>query len=1355
MKRKQQIYNIGLDIGTNSVGWAVLDQNNEIIKFKKRNMWGACLFDTAEAAADRRLHRGSRRRYNRRRERIQWLDTFFLDDVLKVDPVFKKRIKDISFLDREDKKAIVGKQIQYNLFEDDCYTDKEYFKQYPSVYHLRQMLCEEKEKQDPRLIYLALHHIIKYRGNFLYEGQNFTINDSQTILQKLELLFQELENYDIWMNDNQVYKMIEIFKERKSRTLKASYLQELDSMYTGKQYKAIFKLLLGLKAPIGDIFNETILDENDKKLTIQLSDVKYTEDKEKYEERLEGKMQIVNIAHEIYSWIELQEILGGESSISQAMIKKYKDHKRDLKGLKEIFLAYLSKQEYNEFFKNKDKKKIHYNAYVHNSGTVNQEVINKKIEQIIKKIIHKTWGIEVKDKIENVGEVDETVLTFLQKAKESKLLPKQTSTDNGVIPYQLHLQELEMILTNQMQYYPSLKENYEKLCLLVTFRMPYYIGPISPKQTSFSWAIRQKGMENERITPWNLKKVIDMDASAMEFIRRMTNTCTYLIQEDVLPKKSLYIAKYELFNELNKIRVNGKLLDTKTKMRIYKEIFLRKKKVTIKDIENFYQCEGIAVTEIKGMQKEVEFASSLEPWIDFITIFDEINHMNIAMIEDIILWLTVFEDTKICETKIKKEYTNITEKQVKDILKLKPKYKGWSRLSKKLLVDIKSETGHCILEVLEFSNDNFMQIINDKTLGFDKQLEEAMKQYKYTFTKEMLAELQGSPAIKRGIWQSLKIVEEITKVMKHEPKNIFVEFAREEGEKQRTTNRSKKLEEIYKTIKKEVSLYNETIAKELTGRNDLDQEKVYLYFLQMGKCMYTGKPLSIDNLSLYEVDHIIPRYLKKDDSIHNKVLVLKKENQRKSDDIVLKPEIINNQKNYWKKLKENGLISSLKYENLTRTHYPERMIEGFINRQLVETRQISKQVVKIMSDIFPSINVMPVRAPLISEFRKKHNIYKLREVNDYHHAHDAYIIALLGNYMIRRFPNIYQGKFNNFKEEFVNNSIVNNNYSMVLASMNKISYFAETGEVIWDPSKMKTIKKIFYYKDCYITKKLEPQTGKLFDVTVLPGDKQCDKGKTVAKVPVNKYRKDVKKYGGFSGLQNAYYYLVSYHKKKELESRIIGIPIYISMLGQEKEVAYLKMILKTKEIKILSNKIYKNQLILWKGQLHYLVGPEEVVNARQLTLDKEHTRILYENRKMIESIHYQEVDSNALNQVYDYILAKYENFYKTYASTINKFVTFREKFYSLPPRNKIHFIIQMLNISQAKSPSLNINFKSKIGLTDKEIKVLELPTDLFKERENRKNGKKLLGKDIVFIHQSITGMYQKEVSYELKNIDDN
>ena len=44
-------YSIGLDIGTNSVGWAVVDENCQLVKKNGYTLWGVRLFDEANDAS--------------------------------------------------------------------------------------------------------------------------------------------------------------------------------------------------------------------------------------------------------------------------------------------------------------------------------------------------------------------------------------------------------------------------------------------------------------------------------------------------------------------------------------------------------------------------------------------------------------------------------------------------------------------------------------------------------------------------------------------------------------------------------------------------------------------------------------------------------------------------------------------------------------------------------------------------------------------------------------------------------------------------------------------------------------------------------------------------------------------------------------------------------------------------------------------------------------------------------------------------------------------------------------------------------------------------------------------------------
>ena len=108
-------YYIGIDMGTNSVGWAVTDLMYNIIRKKGKDMWGAELFKEAETAQARRKFRTSRRRNSRDVARRGILRELFADEVNKVDAGFFQRLDDSKYFP-EDKTAeicIVCKQKFY------------------------------------------------------------------------------------------------------------------------------------------------------------------------------------------------------------------------------------------------------------------------------------------------------------------------------------------------------------------------------------------------------------------------------------------------------------------------------------------------------------------------------------------------------------------------------------------------------------------------------------------------------------------------------------------------------------------------------------------------------------------------------------------------------------------------------------------------------------------------------------------------------------------------------------------------------------------------------------------------------------------------------------------------------------------------------------------------------------------------------------------------------------------------------------------------------------------------------------------------------------------------------------------
>ncbi len=93
-------YTIGLDIGTNSVGYAVVKDDYTLVTKKmkvlgntdkkviKKNFWGVRLFEEGLTAEARRLSRTTRRRYTRRRKRLEELQKIFHGEMEKVDRNF-------------------------------------------------------------------------------------------------------------------------------------------------------------------------------------------------------------------------------------------------------------------------------------------------------------------------------------------------------------------------------------------------------------------------------------------------------------------------------------------------------------------------------------------------------------------------------------------------------------------------------------------------------------------------------------------------------------------------------------------------------------------------------------------------------------------------------------------------------------------------------------------------------------------------------------------------------------------------------------------------------------------------------------------------------------------------------------------------------------------------------------------------------------------------------------------------------------------------------------------------------------------------------------------------------------------
>lgn len=1362
-------YNIGLDIGTNSVGWAVTNQNGELLKFRRKNMWGARLFEEGKPAADCRVYRSTRRRYERRRQRIHLLQEMMESIILPIDDTFFIRLEE-AFLWKEDKKV----QKDYILFNDKDYSDSEFYKEYPTIYHLRNHLVETKEKADPRLIYLALHHMIKYRGNFLYQGQSLDMVGS--VQKAFQYLVGELrEQLEIEWEMGEHFDDIEAILKDKSigkKSKQEKIIAILTEQYGDKKYvKEITSAFFGYSFNLTVVMkNEDLVDESGKPMKVSFSDSKYEEMEVTLQDQLAEQFTIVEALKQIYSWITMADTLKGEKYLCKAMVEKYRVHKEELKELKKVFKQYLSTKEYSEFFrierKEKDKYLPCYTNYIKGTGRCSKEDLYKEIKRLL----------------DAVAKEDSVYQDILEKMDRGEYLSKQNEVTNSYIPFQLNEKEMEKIIDQQGEFYPELKENKDKIMKLLTFRIPYYVGPLNPQNDRFSWMEKKEGKEKEKIYPWNMEEIVDIDKTAEKFITRMTNFCTYLPEEKVVPKCSLLYSEYEVLQELNKIRINGKLIPLESKNKIIDEEFKKTKRITKQRLQKWLQRNQYGQTkiqdgsvnidektyEITGFQKEDEFASSLSSYIDFTRIFGEITEENRKMIEEIIYWLTVFEERDIVKRKIKQKYgEQVSDSQMKQILKLR--YIGWGKLSEKFLNGIRGTYKNekkTIMEILREhrGNLNLMQIINDKEMGF----KEIIKKYQKTLNGdedllELVEKLHGSPAIKRGIWQSMRIVDELIHIMGKEPKNIFIEFAREEGEKVRTSSRARQLQRCYEKLKEEISDYNEIKEherlekdlKEIKTQNRLDEEKVFLYYLQHGKSLYSGEELVIKDLDKYEVDHIIPQSVIKDDSIENKALVLKIENQEKGNGLV-PPKYRNQQKTVWKKLYDSGLMTKKKYDNLLKeTLGTEKDQKNFIRRQLVETRQIVKHVANLLQDYYKNATVVEIKAGLNSDlremftqetkddqgvFRENRDCYTLlksRILNDFHHAHDAYLTSIIGLYIKAAFPKMEEEiDYKDFKKYYGSDKNVNKKkFAYVLSKFQKSIPDRETGEILWDGSrKLEYIKKIFGYRDCIITKKLEENTGAFYNETIYPksGDKENTK-----LVPLKKGL-DVKKYGGYQGGEAAYFVLVSYQDKKKKKVVLQGIPIITAKQIDKQNLQledYLKDVLGVTELDVIKRKVQKNQLIEIDGSRFYLTAAKEVVNAKQFIFDGKHQNLMRTvciiDKENYSNYNLKELEKS-MNDLYAYYKEKIQTQYKEYQSIVEK-IDQSGVFQNIEcdtiedVKQKGQFLRELLKITKANPECANLKKFDGKKLAD---------------RMGRKGGY-TIKPGTTFIEQSVTGLYER------------
>ena len=918
----------------------------------------------------------------------------------------------------------------------------------------------------------------------------------------------------------------------------------------------------------------------------------------------------------------------------------------------------------------------------------------------------------------------------------------------------------------------------EKLIKMLEFRIPYYVGPLNTSHNvdngGFAWAVRKA---SGRVTPWNFDDKIDREKSAAAFIKNLTNKCTYLLGEDVLPKSSLLYSEFMLLNELNNVRIDGKPLETKVKAHLIKAVFKQDhKKMTKNRIEQFLKDNNYIPEkhkpEITGLDGEIK--NDLASYRDMVRILG--NNFDLSMAEEIITDITIFGESKkmLRETLRKKFASCLDDEAIKKLSKLR--YRDWGRLSKKLLNGIDGcdkagdGTSVTIIEAMRDFSYNLMELLGDRFLFMERiqEINDKLTEGQIVNPHDIIDDLALSPAVKRAVWQALRIVDEIVHIKKALPARIFVEVTRSnKAEKKKKDSRQKRLSDLYAAIKKDDALLSGLTNEEFGGLKSelakyddaaLRSKKLYLYYTQMGRCAYTGEVIDLSQLNTdnYDIDHIYPRSLTKDDSFDNLVLCKRTANAQKSDTYPISKEIQKAQKAFWIFLKQQGLISERKYERLTRiTPLTADDLSGFIARQLVETNQSVKAATTLLRRLYPDIDVVFVKAENVTDFRHDNNFIKVRSLNHHHHAKDAYLNIVVGN--------VYHEKFTrNFRAFFKKNG-ANRTYNLAKMFNYDVKCTNAKDGKAWDvKTSMDTVNKMMTSNDVRVTKRLLEQSGALADATVYKATvaAKAKDGAYIGMKTKSSVFADVTKYGGMTKIKNAYSIIVQYiGKKGEVVKEIVPLPIYLTNrnITDQDLIDYVASITpQAKDISIIYRKLCINQLVKVNGFYYYLGGKtnsniyidnavEVVVPANIAVYIKvlEKFALLHKDNNNIKASTvttriYNEGSTNIVSItdkdgliVYDYLMSKLRTplYMKMKGNKVDELSTVgRSKFMNMTLEEQSIYLLEVLNLLTNSKTTFDVK---ALGITASRstigVKIHTL--DEFK-----------------IINQSITGLYSNEIT---------
>lgn len=539
----------------------------------------------------------------------------------------------------------------------------------------------------------------------------------------------------------------------------------------------------------------------------------------------------------------------------------------------------------------------------------------------------------------------------------------------------------------------------------------------------------------------------------VNMIEKMTGKCSVFQNELRAPKKAPSAEFFNLLNDLNNLRIEDESIDIEKKQELI-QIAFKKGAITLTEIERILNT---AISEISGFrldEKQKPLITKLEGFKDLKNILENYGHSNLIIDFQLLDNITVIlTKTKSKEERIHElKKLNIPSEEIIEELSELTKYTGYHSLSLKALRILNDEMYN--------TQNNQMQILsNSNKFEFSKNRINQKGRKNISISEMAIL----SPVAMRSYRQAIKIVNAARKKY-GEFDSIVVETTRDKNSGEQKKRISKSIE-YFTQLNKEVDAILEDYPN--IKPNSKLREKVKLYKEQEAKSAYTQQPIDLDLLvtdpTAYEVDHIIPISISLDDSINNKALVTRKENQEKGN---LSPILafekgkfsdgtIEKFKYYISSQRQSNKISLKKYFNYLYSKDISKYenMKEFIARNLVDTSYANRLVYNTLMNYFKDNNidtkVHTIRGSATNAFRKRiKGLEKDRDLDYSHHAIDALIVASIKKL------NLYNKLLRDFTVD--NNSIViRNNTGEVIES---------NDDLLLDTKYLEFLSKLVDYK---------------------------------------------------------------------------------------------------------------------------------------------------------------------------------------------------------------------------------------------------------------------------------------------------